>query len=168
MGIFKRRKAEADATSTSSPAAEAASTNVALEQLAELFVSEEIVCELPRGDTPPGDLLDYSVESLALVDGYLESIRTTPMSDVERFKVCLRSGAYVGQVIRRLRPEVVWLNAEELQAVSSDAAALGEPVSTYSPTIGIWFPVAKVRKYLANGPEDSTVFFARVILGQSR
>ncbi len=47
------------------------------------------------------ETLDYSLESLKHVDAFLEQLQSTPPEGEEAARVVLRSGAYVGEVIRR-------------------------------------------------------------------
>lgn len=115
--------------------------------------------------------LDYSLESLKLIDVYLDEIRTNRnnLSEEQLVKVVARCGAYCGEVIRKL-------SNKKLYWISYDTAAIADPRVTsfdkslytqyilFSEPNDFSFPFAKVGKYLDNGPEDSLYFFALMIL----
>ena len=118
--------------------------------------------------------LDYSVDSLKHVDEYLEKVRKD--KDVQKSwnRVVLRTGAYVGEVIRRNDKNRKWRWIDFETAKSMDPRFFG----TFNKSIalaailhdekaGFAFPLAKVEKYLDNGSEDSVYFFAQVVLKNS-
>jgi hypothetical protein len=118
--------------------------------------------------------LDYSIESLAEINSYLEVIRSDPNVKEVWNKVVLRCGAYVGEVIRRNsnHREYHWIDYKN--ALKVDEATfekfgyvIGTAAVLYSEGPSFCFPLAKVEKYLLNGPEDDVQFFAESILAQA-
>ncbi len=115
--------------------------------------------------------LDYSTESLALVDDYLDAIRADSELDTDYNRTVLRAGAYVGEVLRRLAEPRTWrwLDFEVAQALDPEGWARYEK-SISSCTIlyrgerSYCFPLGKVAKFLENGREDSVKFFVEVML----
>jgi hypothetical protein len=144
----------------------------ALNGLAGMFVS------CPTDPTPGADKLhasklDFSVASLAFVDDYLEAMRSRKLGQQDGAVVVLRCGAYVGEVIRHNSSERVfhWLDYDEAVRVDSRIAAMGGRSLGLSAVL--WsgeqrfsFPLAKVMKFLQNGREDSTQFFAQVMVAK--
>lgn len=117
------------------------------------------------------DKLDFSLESLKCIDEYLEKIRTEKEVVHDWNRIVLRAGAYVGEVIRRNDKKTVWLwvdweAAKNLNAklFALEYPAIGVMALLYNPESGFVFPLGKVEKYLANGSEDSVLFFAQVIM----
>src|SRR5262245_9239111 len=77
----------------------------ALSELGQMFASPESVADDP---TPGSELLDasrldFSLKSLAFVDDYLDKMRKRKLDEDgdDYLRLVLRSGAYVGEVIRR-------------------------------------------------------------------
>ena len=142
-----------------------------LSDLAQMFLS------FPEDPTPGSESLDasrldFSVNSLAIVDQHLEKMRQHQLEDKAFMKFVLRCGAYVGEVIRRQVPGWHWLKHE-------DAAKLADAVAKFEkslPTVailwdgkkGFWFPLGKIIKYLENGEEDSVKFFAEVAISKAK
>ena len=144
--------------------------NGALEALAHLFVRDP-ANPVPGSDELPADRFDFSVASLAAMDAHLERVRTLTMSDRDRSRFLLRSGAYVGEVIRRhaFRPKTWdWLSYKDAAAFHPFVASLGMSAETaavlWDGNDGVVFPAMKVAKYLANGSEDSVLFYAKVLI----
>jgi hypothetical protein len=131
----------------------------------------------PEDPTPGSDLLDrskldFTLESLKHVDDYLNAIRGRTLDDREWFVTVLRTGAYVGEVVRRNSTSRLfhWVDYDTAVRHSDFAKTLGGP----SPAVAaiLWehpesmsFPLGKVVKFLDNGPEDSTYVFAAVVTG---
>lgn len=116
--------------------------------------------------------LDYSLESLRRVDSYLDKVRENreELSDEQFTKVILRCGAYCGEVIRKnSTKDFYWINYDT--AIVADPRVKDFEKSAYtfyvlfSEPQSFSFPLAKVGKYLDNGPEDSLYFFA-VMVGE--
>jgi hypothetical protein len=142
----------------------------ALAELSQMFLS------YPSDPTPGSEALDvsrfdFSMESLGAMDEHLERMRTRQLSDRDWNSFILRSGAYVGEVIRRFTPppkEWHWLAYEEAAALQPFVASLGMSIDTaavlWDGKDGVIFPLAKVVKYLKNGAEDGVKFYAQVIV----
>ena len=83
--------------------------------------------------------------------------------------MALRSGAYVGEVMRRnSSKDLHWLEFKEASKVSSSIKDMGMQLGTAAvlwtePDI-FYFPLAKILKFIENGTEDNTYSFAKVIL----
>jgi hypothetical protein len=147
----------------------------ALVELAVMFKSPELIADNP---TPGIELLDtsrldFSVESLGLVDDYLDKMRKQKLDDEATFKLILRCGAYVGEVILRNSHGKTyhWLEYAEALKVSKLIEQFGESVGTiailWDSQTGLTFPLGKVMKFLENGREDSVQFFAKAMLEKS-
>jgi hypothetical protein len=145
----------------------------ALEELSQMFFME-----LPDDPTPGLELLDasrldYTVESLAHVDDYLEAMRKRKLEDEDYGKVVLRAGAYVGEVVRRNVPnkEYHWLDYKGAVKINDMVKDFGEDLGTaavlWNGEDGLTFPLGKIMKYLENGSEDSVQFFAKVMIDQA-
>src|SRR6266850_3356821 len=72
----------------------------AFEDLAQMFLSN------PEDPTPGGDQLDatrldFTVDSLAVVDPHLQTMRNQGLEGQALMKFVRRAGAYVGEVVRR-------------------------------------------------------------------
>src|SRR5579864_4657969 len=73
----------------------------ALSELSQMFSMDLAEDSTPGRELLDASRLDYSVESLGLVDDYLDEMRKRKLEDQAYMKVVLRCGAYVGEVIRR-------------------------------------------------------------------
>jgi hypothetical protein len=142
----------------------------ALLELSQMFLNN------PQDPTPGSDALevarfDYSVESLGAMDEHLERMRTRELSDRDWNSFILRAGAYVGEVIRRHTPAPKswhWLDYKQAATLQPMVASFGMSIGTaavlWDGNDGVIFPLAKVGKYIQNGPEDSVKFYAQVII----
>jgi hypothetical protein len=142
----------------------------ALADLSRMFI------HCPSDPTPGVDLLqplqfDFTLKSLAAMDAHLEQMRTRKLSDRDRFVFILRSGAYVGEIVRRFTPppkEWHWLGYKQAASIVAFVASLGMSAETsavlWDGKGGVLFPLAKVSKYLQNGAEDSVLFYAQVLI----
>ncbi len=145
------------------------SSNEPLEQLAELLVQDQIVCEMYLYKELDSKSLNYSVESLHIVDTYLSAVHKIPPEEDDLVRVILRVGAYVGEVIRRNASiDLNWLDFDEATQVSSLVSQLGKQASTlavlWAEPNSITFPLGKVQKFIEAGAEEGTHFFAKTIL----
>ena len=158
MGLFSRKQKLQDQ---------------ALSELSQMFFME-----LPDDPTPGLELLDasrldYTVDSLALVDDYLDKMRKRTLEDEGYGKVVLRAGAYVGEVVRRnvQSKEYHWLDYDGAVKVSSMVKDFGESLGTaavlWDGASGLSFPLGKIMKFLENGREDSVQFFAKVMIDKA-
>jgi hypothetical protein len=145
--------------------------NEALQDCANMFLAN------PPDPTPGSELLDssrldFTVNSLALLDQHLEAMRSRNLQDKPLITFVLRSGAYVGEVIRRHAKGRAWhwLDYDEAAKLNKQIAGFQKSLSNVAV---LWdskeefcFPLSKVLKYLANGSGDSVKFFAEVIIAK--
>ena len=139
-------------------------------EVADMLTSEENKPTYRR-DLLNRDSLDYSLESLKQIDSYLEAIRQDEIVKDDMIRLALRSGAYVGEVIKRLsKVEYHWLEFEEAKKQSKIVKMNGMSLST---AVVLWahpetliFPVAKICKYIEFGSEDSVFALANFIINE--
>jgi hypothetical protein len=139
-----------------------------LEQLSDVLANEK---ENPTYRREFFDIqkLDYSIESLKHIDEYLDELHAQQPDDSELLKIVLRCGAYVGEVIRRNASiEYHWLEFSEAAKISKYVRGIGMQLGVsavlWARPDNICFPLAKVLKFIENGSEDSTYFFAEVAI----
>jgi hypothetical protein len=142
----------------------------AFSDLSRMFLSN------PQNPTPGSELLevsrlDFSVESLRVVDDHLNVMRGRSLQGKDMLCFVLRAGAYVGEVIRRHAAPGIswhWIDYEQAVAISPGLSQFGKGIGTvavlWDGKKGFIFPLAKVGKFLQNGPEDSVRFYAHVII----
>ena len=125
----------------------------------------------PGGESLDASRLDFTVDSLAVVDAHLETVRSQGLQGQALMKFVLRGGAYVGEVIRRrAAPARTWHWVDYDAAVRLDPrlSSLGKGLGTvailWDGGDGFCFPLAKVGKYLENGAEDRVKLFAQVMI----
>jgi hypothetical protein len=145
------------------------SSNEPLEQLADLLVNDEILCEMYLYSELNCKSLDYSVDSLRSIDTYLSAVHKAPPEEDDLVRVILRVGAYIGEVIRRnTDKELNWLDFDEASQRSSLVSQLGKQASTlavlWAEPNSITFPLGKVQKFLDVGDGEGTHFFVTTIL----
>ena len=149
-----------------------------LSELGQMFASPEVVSDNPTPGTELLDpsRLDFTVESLGFVDDYLEQIRGRKLDEDsdDYYKLVLRCGAYVGEVILRNAKGKTyhWLDYKGALKISKIVADFGESLGSmavlWDSASGLTFPLAKVQKFLDNGREDSVQFFAKAILAKGQ
>jgi hypothetical protein len=148
----------------------------ALSELGQMFASPEVVADDPTPGTELLDpsRLDFTIESLGFVDDYLEQMRARGL-DQDRddyYKLVLRCGAYVGEVIRRNAKSKTyhWLDYKGGLLINKSIADFGESLGSaailWDSATGLTFPLGKIQKFLDNGREDSVQFFAQAILAK--
>lgn len=70
--------------------------------------------------------LDFSIQSLKHLDAYLEAVHVEPPQEDDLVRLVLRSGAYLGEVIRRNSPnEWNWVAFKEAAKYSAFANRVG-------------------------------------------
>src|SRR5262245_2566246 len=74
----------------------------------------QLIARPQEGGTWRADLIrpqrmDYALDSLKHLDEYLAVLHREPPPEREYIQVVLRAGAYLGEVVRRLRPEWHWV-----------------------------------------------------------
>lgn len=147
----------------------------ALAELADMFASKSPPLDSPiPGQASLANLpLDYSVQSLVLVDNFLDQFRyqIDALDDASFAQTVLRCGAYAGEVIRRnsTRTTYHWIDQEGAAMIDREFASWEPEISLmavlWDGGTSLVFPVAKVCKRIANSPEDSIHFFARAVIG---
>ncbi|MCX6752356.1 MAG: hypothetical protein NTZ87_02540 [Candidatus Nomurabacteria bacterium] len=115
--------------------------------------------------------LDFSLESLKLVDSYLDEVRKQEkdLSEDKLIKIVLRCGAYCGEVIRKnSKKNRYWINYDHAIVIDPLVKSFEKSVYTFyilfAEPRDFVFPLAKVGKYIENGSEDSLYFLAISIL----
>lgn len=146
--------------------------NEALSDLADMFYSEKND-PVYKFETLNSKKLDYSIESLKLIDTYLSDLRKTNVDQIlddQRLKTILRTGAYVGEVIRKndKKRKWYWVDYETAKEINpdffKDKAHSIEIAAVLTDGESFIFPINKVVKFMQNGEEDSVYFFATITL----
>ena len=113
--------------------------------------------------------LDFSYDSLKIVDQYLLEVRKTELDKLsnEQFtRIVVRAGAYVGETIRRndKSKQWNWVDFENAQKINSKFFNDSEKSLSYAAVLTdgqqFTFPLNKVIKFLNNGEEDSLYLYA--------
>lgn len=118
--------------------------------------------------------LDYSVRSLKYVNQYLDKVRKQKMTRLQLMKVILRTGAYVGEVLRRndKASKWIWIDKKRYAQMQPKFAKMfanqiGIQAVLFSEKKGsMTFPLGKVQKYIINGPEDNLQFYVQVMMAK--
>ncbi|GAA2120217.1 hypothetical protein GCM10009759_68890 [Kitasatospora saccharophila] len=100
--------------------------------------------------------LDYSVASLAVVDGIIEEFRGSGIVSGQIGETLFGFGCYVGEVMVR-QGGAAWRGVG-----GEEAAAFGFPLVVDLPSGQVGNPIGKVFRRLENGPEDSLPYFYAV------
>ena len=113
--------------------------------------------------------MDFSAESLEIIEEYLESLRSNLPESEELVKITLRAGSYIGEVIRKNSPiKYNWLEFKEAEKLNPQIGDIGFGLGTaailWAEPDDFLFPLAKVLKRLENGPEDNVHTFAKVVI----
>ncbi|MFS0881135.1 hypothetical protein [Metabacillus niabensis] len=125
------------------------------------FPKQEVLLSIPN---------DYLIDSLKLIDHYLEAIREANELEENYHSLVLRVGAYVGEVIKiNSKKEYHWYDfktAKKLQPSMKDwEEQIGTAAILYSAeTDEMTFPINKVCKFIENGSEDSLFSYAKVMI----
>ncbi len=146
-------------------------SNQAFEDLSIMLTQEKVAPTYKR-ELLNIDKLDFSLESFNQLDDYLNIIRKDDLPEDDFMRLVLRTGAYVGEVMRKNSNKgFKWLDYEEAKKVSDlvnhNGKHLGTVAILWSEKNGQCFPLAKIMKFIENGPEDSTYFFAKVLMSKS-
>ncbi len=114
--------------------------------------------------------LDYSLDSLRVVDAYLLYLFQNRPETLGRDwgRAVLWGGAYVGEVIRRQAPRRYdWVDFDDFVQVYprttdilGDEKGLGWCALLTPGQGGFTLPINKLLRFLFDGPEDSVHFFA--------
>jgi hypothetical protein len=121
--------------------------------------------------------LDYSLESLKVLDAYLDelhAVRDELLASAQLTQnVALRAGAYVGEVIRRnASRQHFWLDYDDY--IPTCPAGVAEMIGPRGigtlvflcTEKGMLMPINKVLRYIDEGRENSTHYFASVECGK--
>lgn len=142
--------------------------NDTLEDLAYMF-NHEKKDPIYKLELLKNKKLDFSYESLKLVDQYLLELRKTnldELSNEQYTRIVLRTGAYVGETIRRndKSKKWNWVDFESAQKLNPQFFNDSQDSFAYAAVLTdgsqFTFPLNKVMKFLANGEEDSLYFYA--------
>ena len=113
--------------------------------------------------------LDFSYDSLKIVDQYLLEVRKTELDKLsnEQFtRIVVRAGAYVGETIRRndKSKQWNWVDFENAQKINPQFFNDSDKSLSYAAVLTdgqqFTFPLNKVMKFLNNGEEDSLYSYA--------
>jgi hypothetical protein len=140
-----------------------------LEEFGRWFTGEVVV---DRDIAFPGhlrrDALDYSVDSLHVVDDYLTFLHEnqSAIPEDEWNVTVLRAGAYIGEVLRKASHGAwAWVdyddvvpNDPKLQSLIPDRLVVTCALLTH-PQAGVRFPLNKIARFIADGSENSTHYF---------
>lgn len=113
--------------------------------------------------------IDYSVNSLKIVDNYLDKVRKK-LSEEEIKKVILRCGTYLGRVIRKVNPNrFIWISYDTAVKISGKGLPIPDDLTTAfilydKANERFWFPLSKVYKFLYHGRADNLWSFAVICL----
>lgn len=101
--------------------------------------------------------LDYSVKSIALLDGFLEDVSSSTLFNDERHlqRAMATFGSYLGETVRKLHGGR-WGNSEE------DGMYL-DVCEHKGSHIRIW-PLSRIKKRLLNGKEDSIKAYYQAVV----
>ena len=113
--------------------------------------------------------LDFTLESIRHIDQYLSQIRNDELDEQEYMKVVLRCGAYIGETMRKINPDWNWFDHKQacklFDWLQADEPMLSTTAILHNINEGhVAFPLAKVMKFIDNGEEDSTYFFAHTFI----
>lgn len=133
------------------------------------MLTEDVDNPVPGRELLDAKKLDYSIESLKHLDEYLDLMRADPPAGDDLLKLVLRSGAYVGEVIRRHSPvELHWIDheaaAKEAEILRDQEPSLATAAVLWAEPGTLYLPLLKVCKYLENGAEDGVQVFAQAVL----
>lgn len=140
-----------------------------LNELSQILFLEQ------EGSLPKQEILisipnDYSIDSLKLIDHYLEAIREANGLEENYNSLVLRIGAYVGEVIKiNSKKDYHWYDFKTAKKLQPSIKDWGEQIGTaailHSAETGkMTFPINKVCKFIENGFEDSLFSYAKVMI----
>jgi len=114
--------------------------------------------------------LDYSIESSKIIMEYLDKIKIDSEFEENSQRVYLRTGAYIGEIIRNYaKCKYHWYDYDSACKISPSLDSIGKMLGTsavlYCKEINeTVFPIGKVMKYVVNGAEGNLQFFIKVII----
>jgi hypothetical protein len=112
--------------------------------------------------------LDYSLDSLHALDHYLDYLHehADDIEDQACTNTVLAAGCYLGEVIRRAAPiEYRWLNYADYSPHHPKLAKMvpegvGTGAVLVAATGAMTMPLNKIARYIGDGPENNTHFYA--------
>lgn len=125
------------------------------------FPKQKVLISIPN---------DNSIDSLKLIDDYLESIREENELEEIYNSLVLRLGAYVGEVIKsNSKKDYHWYDfktAKKLQPSIKDwEEQIGTAAILHSTETGeMTFSINKVCKFIDNGSVDSLYSYAKIMI----
>ncbi|GBF52111.1 hypothetical protein LPTSP4_36490 [Leptospira ryugenii] len=149
--------------------------NAEMEGLAEMFFDNP---ESPTYNIAFLDKskLDFSLASLEFVNTFLNSIhqKLNDVPDIKMNALVLRTGAYLGEVIRRNsnHKKLQWISYEKASSLNSKIQGIGESISTVAILYEerkdqFFFPLGKVLKALHFGHSEDLKAFAENTISQT-
>ena len=130
---------------------------------------------LLRKDFLPIAQMDYSIESLKLLNKYLEAVHLENGSDERQDYVntVLAAGCYLGEVIRKhATRKYRWINYDEfIKTVDAKTLEFIKQAYDFTDSLGTcalliddsggWtMPINKVGRFIEEGPENDVYFYA--------
>ena len=106
-----------------------------------------------------GIALDYSPQSLAVIDRIIQSFRAQGSTENDVKETIFSFGCYAGEVLVRAT-QGRWCESKDV--MSADVAEMFPFMVVQLPSDKVWNPIAKAFKQLANGSEDSLEYFFQV------
>lgn len=138
--------------------------------LDSLLKTEGLESDTPLKQYLQDEKLDYSIESLHIVDKYLDEVRKRKktLNNKELSSIILRCGAYTGEVMKKnSKRKFTWMFYDDLvnqhkTLKDFEKSILTNFVLTYNDGRSMTFPMSKVEKYLSFGKQESLHFYAEV------
>lgn len=117
----------------------------------------------------PVQQMDYSVESLKHLDEYLDVVRRrkSEVRGQDYTNTVLAAGCYLGEVIRRnTERKYAWVNYQDYFPKHPKIAALvpegrGSGAVLANEEGQMTMPINKIIRYIEEGPENNTHFYAQ-------
>ncbi|SEO35362.1 hypothetical protein [Actinacidiphila rubida] len=109
-----------------------------------------------------GLVLDYSPESLALVDRIIDGLRQGGPKTTALARTLLTLGAYTGEVL------VQTTGAAWVEFDAQQRAIFGQPFGIRTPDGRLWNPLGKAVKRYENGSQDSLRLFCLAVAGRTK
>lgn len=106
--------------------------------------------------------LDYSVNSLRVVDGIVQGLQGGNPDQKQLSDALFGFGAYLGEVLVR-KAGGTWVDFDE-----REREMFGQPVGVRMPDGRVWNPLGRVVNRFHGGPEDSLQNFYLTLHGRAR
>jgi len=116
--------------------------------------------------------LNFTINSLKDVDNYLDKIRKNKrkLNEYDLKKIVLRCGTYLGEVIRKLKPNrFMWISYPTATKINEKPLLVDQDITTIYIIYDkihdrFWFPLGKPYKFLDSGKADNLWSFATTCL----